>query len=152
MVRKLRNTCNESPLRKLFEQVNFGLIFASYFMMGKLKILVIVFFTMLAAGEGFSQTGELDRFPNQELEDINSIQLFPNPTIEFLNVKIINSTLESPSVVVHNIIGSEVEVEVNEVRAGEFLLKVKDLKPGYYLVAIRDDKGAFSETYKFLKR
>lgn len=120
--------------------------------MGRLKILLIVLLTAFAIGDGFAQSGELNRFPNQELERANAIQLFPNPTVEYLNVRILNSTLKAPEVVIHNIIGSEIEVEVNEVKSGEFSIKVKDLRPGYYLVAIRDEKGTFSETYKFVKR
>lgn len=120
--------------------------------MKKLK-LIAIFSLMLAAGNFlYAQSGELNRFSNEELETLNTIQLFPNPAVEVLKVRIKNSTLTSPKLIVHNIIGSEVEVKINKISDEEFSLNIEDLVPGYYLVAIRDDEGHFRETYKFLKR
>ena len=120
--------------------------------MKKLKFIGFVSFLLIAGTAAFAQTGELNRFSNEELDAVNTIQLFPNPAVEILKVRIKNSTLKSPSVIVHNIIGSEIKVEVNQLSDEEFSLKVEDLTPGYYLVAIKDEEGHFKETYKFLKR
>lgn len=120
--------------------------------MRKLKFIGLLSLLVIAGNSLFAQTGELNRFSNDELETRNTIQLFPNPAVEILKVRINNSTLKSPKLIVHNIIGSEVEVEINQISKEEFSLKIEDLVPGYYLVAIRDEEGNFKETYKFVKR
>ncbi|MEM9297737.1 MAG: T9SS type A sorting domain-containing protein [Bacteroidota bacterium] len=120
--------------------------------MKKLKFIVILSLLFVAGNDLYAQTGELNRFSNEELGTVNTIHLFPNPAVEVLKVRITNSTLSSPKLVVHNIIGSEVEVEINQISEEEFSLKIEDLAPGYYLVAIRDEESHFGETYKFVKR
>ncbi len=103
--------------------------------------------------ESFSQTnGELDRFGSEGLSQKNVIKLFPNPSVDFLEVRINNSTIENASFTVHNIIGNVVEVEIDQTSENQFRLRVEDLAPGYYLLAIKDDQNLFKETYKFLKR
>lgn len=98
-----------------------------------------------------SSTGELDRFKNESLVQSNHVQLFPNPSTDFLTVKIENFDLKEVNIVVHNIIGNAVDVTTEEIGKGEYRVKVEDLNPGYYLISIRDDKY-FREAYKFLKR
>ena len=122
-----------------------------------MKKIVLLFFVgcVLAsvnASFGQGQTGELERFTNEELTPANEIKLYPNPAIEYLKVRISNSTIKAPRIVIHTIIGSVVEADIRPIGASEYMVKVKDLSPGYYLVAIRDDQGSFKETYKFLKR
>jgi hypothetical protein len=101
----------------------------------------------------FGQTNrELDRFSNESLEVRNQVKIYPNPSTEFLDVRINNSTLKNASFTVHNIIGNVVDTEVEHVGENQFRIRVKDLAPGYYLLAIKDDGNLFKETYKFLKR
>lgn len=83
---------------------------------------------------------------------VNKVSMFPNPTTEYLSVRIDESNVNQPRLTIHNIIGNVMDVTVEEVGDNEFRIKVKDLAPGYYLLAIRDDQGYFKETYKFLKR
>ena len=120
--------------------------------MKKFTYLFFIGCLLAISSTSFAQVGELTRFSNDQLINRNEIKLYPNPTIEFLKVKINNSTLKSPSIVIHNIIGNLIEAEVRPIGDSEYMIKVKDLAPGYYLVAIRDDQGSFKETYKFLKR
>lgn len=101
----------------------------------------------------FAQNGEIDRFKQTSLEKkINEVKMFPNPTEDFLSVKINNSTLVEANFTVHNIIGNVIDVPIETVGKDEYRIRVKDLAPGYYLLAIRDHQGYFKETYKFLKR
>ncbi|MEQ8926794.1 MAG: T9SS type A sorting domain-containing protein [Fulvivirga sp.] len=117
-----------------------------------LKYISIILVIALASADCFAQSGELNRFRNESLSVTNEIKLFPNPSVDFLEVKIDNSTLENVSFTVHNIIGNIVNVEVEKVSDDKFRLRVEDLSPGYYLLAIKDEQNVFKETYKFLKR
>lgn len=115
----------------------------------------ILFSVMILCSTGVfaqSTTGELDRFKNESLIQVNDVQLFPNPSIDYLNIKIDNFDLEGVKIVVHNIIGNTVVVNTEETGIGEYRLKVEDLTPGYYLVSIRDVNNVYRKTFKFLKR
>ncbi len=118
-----------------------------------LKITILSALLALLAAPAFAQSiGELDRFSNEVLESRNEVKLFPNPSVEYLNVTIANSDLENVTFTVHNIIGNVVEVEVEEVGPSDYKVNVEDLPTGYYLLAIKDEKKHFQETYKFLKK
>lgn len=120
--------------------------------MKKITYVVLVALLAFTSTLSFGQTGELDRFSNATLNDKNEIKIFPNPSVDILQVNIKNSDLENVNLIVYNIIGNTMEVPVQRIARNHFNLKVEDLAPGYYLLAIKDEKGLFKETYRFLKR
>lgn len=121
--------------------------------MKSLKIIFALTLTILLAGSAMSQNlGELERFNNDQLERVNEVRLFPNPTVDFLYIKIANSNLKDVKFTVHNIIGNVIEVELEKLEDNSYRIKVEDLPTGYYLLAIRNDDQYFKETYKFLKK
>lgn len=121
--------------------------------MRKFKYIALVVFIAFVGSNVYAQSdGELNRFRNENLTIKNDVKIYPNPSVDFLQVKIENTDLESISFTVHNIIGNTVNVDIQQLGNNEFRLRVEDLAPGYYLLAIKDDKNLFKETYKFLKR
>ncbi len=121
--------------------------------MGKFKI---IFISAILVMVGFVAKAQTDRaYPSFSSEDLvieNKIQIYPNPSIDFLKITIEKSTLVDPKIVIHSIIGSKLEVYTEKMSANEFKVDVKNLPAGYYLVAVKDASTGFSETYKFLKR
>jgi hypothetical protein len=81
-----------------------------------------------------------------------SISIYPNPAIDFLNVKLAEFNAHHTKITLYNILGNEVQAEVEVVDDHEVRVRVKELSSGYYLLAVRDDKSQFRGTYKFLKR
>ncbi len=119
--------------------------------MGKTKIIVVSVLFVLAGLTTYAQN-DYPSFSSNDLKIENKIQIYPNPTTDFLKVSIEKSKLVDPKIVIHSIIGSKLEVYTEKVSANEFTVDVKNLPPGYYLVAVKDASTGFSETYKFLKR
>jgi len=117
------------------------------------RLAIILLMVALIGAPSLAQSvGELDRFEGEQLEKRNEVKLFPNPTVDYLNVHIANSDLSDVKFTVHNIIGNTVEVAIEKVDESNFKVKVEDLPTGYYLLAIKDKNNHFRETYKFLKR
>jgi hypothetical protein len=81
-----------------------------------------------------------------------SISIYPNPAIDFLNVKLAELDAHQAQVTLYNILGNEVQAEVEVIDDHEVRVRVKELSSGYYLLAVRDEKTQFRATYKFLKR
>ncbi len=121
--------------------------------MKKFKYIFTLVIIAVCAQFTFAQnTGELRRFSDESLTVKNEVKLYPNPSVDYLEVRINNSTLTNATFTVHNIIGNVVEAEIETVGEGQYRIKVENLAPGYYLLAIRDDGNFFKETYKFLKK
>ncbi len=116
------------------------------------RFLLVVGLLAIAWGS-YAQSGQdFPSFGNELLADKNKIEIYPNPSVDFLTVQIENSTLTNTTLIVHNIIGSKFEVQVEKVEENQYRLDVRNLPPGYYLLSIKDTPANFSKTFKFLKR
>ena len=116
------------------------------------KTVLLLGLVLLSFGV-FAQSGrDFSSFGNEVLNQKNIVEIYPNPSVDFLNVKIENSDLEKTELVVHSIIGSRFKVEIEKTEDAQYRIDVRDLPPGYYLLSIKDPVSEFSKTFKFLKR
>jgi len=97
---------------------------------------------MRASEQGIPERADLSK----------SISIYPNPAVDFVNVKLGELSAHHAKVTLYNILGNEVQAEVEVLDEHEVRVRVKELSTGYYLLAVRDDKTQFRGTYKFLKR
>lgn len=81
-----------------------------------------------------------------------SVEIFPNPAVEFIHVRLEHVNIDNVKVSLHNIIGNEINIDTERINEHELRIRVKDFDAGYYLLALRDDQAKFRGTYKFLKR
>lgn len=111
-------------------------------------------FGILLIGFGvYAQNGrDFSSFGNESLELKNKVEIYPNPSVDFLNVRIDNASLEKTELIIYSIIGSRHKVEIEKTEEYQFKVDVRDLPPGYYLLSIKDPITDFSKTFKFLKR
>lgn len=118
-----------------------------------MKKTVLILGLILIGFAAFAQSGrDFSSFGNEILDQKNIVEIYPNPSVDFLNVRIDNSDLEKTELVVHSIIGSRFKVEIEKVENSQYKIDVRDLPPGYYLLSIKDPVTEFSKTFKFLKR
>jgi hypothetical protein len=113
------------------------------------KIIALLAIMLFAAGEGFSQNREELAFP---ADPVKSIQLYPNPTTDYLNIKFETPCANKIKLAIHNIIGNTMDVETEVLNENEIQIKVRELPAGYYLLSIRDSETNLKNTFKFLKR
>jgi len=127
----------------------------SYISYRKLKMrilyLVLILFTLAGTARSQAQPGYDPEQP--ERNDLSkAVQIFPNPAVEFVHVRLENINVDKVKVSMHNIIGNEINIETERIDEHEIRIKVKDFDAGYYLIALQDDQSKFRGTYKFLKR
>jgi len=123
-------------------------------------IITTILTTILTLGVIFGQdnpirTGsdtEMLDFSKKSLNVKNRIELYPNPTTDYLTVTIDQFNLKQVEFKLYNIIGNNLTVEVDELSRGKYKLNVKDCNPGYYLLVIRDPVMRYSKAYKFQKK
>ncbi|MDW3211662.1 MAG: T9SS type A sorting domain-containing protein [Reichenbachiella sp.] len=97
-------------------------------------------------------TAESIIFDNESLDFSNQIEVYPNPSIDYIVVNIRNSTLRETSFELHSIIGNTVKVDAENVGSDKYRINIKNFNPGYYFVVVKDDFSQFKEAYKFLKK
>ena len=121
-----------------------------------MKIVGTIFFVLALAVIGFSahaqQKDEAGVYGAPSIDLTKSVSVFPNPAVEYLNVKFESPIAKKTKLTVHNVIGNLVEVESETIDEYEIRLKVRDLPVGYYLLAVRDEESNSRSTIKFLKR
>jgi hypothetical protein len=85
-------------------------------------------------------------------DPIKSVEIFPNPATDFINVKFSTPIANKIRLSVHNVIGNTMELETEVIDEHQVKLRVKDLATGYYLISVKSENLNLSSTYKFLKR
>ena len=112
--------------------------------------LLTVFFVGM---EGWAQsTTDSFSFNQEEFELGDKIELYPNPTTDYINIQIKDSKLGQTQIVIYNIIGNELKLRREQIEENHFRFDVKELPSGYYLLSLKDPSVGLNRTYKFLKR
>jgi len=117
-----------------------------------LNLIVTFVLLIVISGASFAQADEGMIVRSENTEISKSISLYPNPTTDYIHIKLGVLKSNQVKVTLHNILGSEITVESEVLEGHEIRVRVKDLPTGYYLLAVRDEETHFRGTYKFLKR
>lgn len=114
---------------------------------------VLLGFLGVTASSSFSQAADNTVGPSYgEVVIEPSIELYPNPAVIFVNVRLGELKAENVKLSLHNIIGNEMEADTETVDDNLVRIKVKDIAAGYYFITIKDESTRFRGTYKFLKK
>ena len=121
------------------------------------RLLLIVLIVFSVSGFAFAQTDKMaeSRDAMRPFQDdkviINKIEIYPNPAVENVFIKIENSELESIEIELFNIIGNSIRFEYDEITKDNFKINVEEFPPGYYLLVVKDPITRFSQAFKFHK-
>lgn len=114
------------------------------------RILLAVFSLLIVLTTQFAVAQQHDPFA-QPQDPIKMVKIFPNPAVDYLNVKFETPSAKTIKITLHNIIGNTLDVESEIIDDFEIRLKVKDLPAGVYLLAVKDS-GNSQNSFKFIKR
>ncbi len=130
-------------------QQTFGLVFAYTPLTMRPLNLILSLFLLFKCDASFSQ-GSIT-LP-EKTNFTNSITIYPNPSTDFVNIKLAVLNASRVKLILYNILGNEVHAETEVMDDHEVRVRVKEFSTGYYLIAIYDEQTQFRGTYKFLKR
>ena len=117
-----------------------------------MRTILIIVFLLLGANSGFAQDeNALSRRLDQQSEVAIHVDLYPNPAVDNLNVRL-KGDHTAVEFEMHNIIGNKIRVEPEKLDDHNYRIRVEDLSPGYYLLSVKDKNRNFNKIYKFLKR
>jgi hypothetical protein len=116
-----------------------------------LSFILILSTSLSVVAQGIN-SGKEDFAFQYRTEPVKTVQIYPNPAVEFVNVKFEAPVANKVHISVRNVIGNVMEVETESLDEYEIRIKVKDLATGYYLLSVKDERVNLNSTYKFLKR
>lgn len=80
------------------------------------------------------------------------VEIFPNPTTDFLNINLSKLELQKPKFEFRSIIGTKMQVTVEDNGFKKYKVDVHTFPRGYYLLLVRDDRSKFQQTIRFSKK
>jgi len=83
---------------------------------------------------------------------VKSVEVFPNPAVDYVHLRIEQADVAKIQFSVHNIIGNKMEVESELLNDHELRVRVKDFAIGYYLISVKDTESNLSGIIKFVKK
>ena len=117
-----------------------------------LLALAFGLFVARAQDSTSSTSVESPKFENSVVEIKNQIEIYPNPSVNFLVIEIKNSELERVEFEMRSIIGNKVHIVPEEIGRNKYRINVKDFSTGYYFLVVKDEFTRFKEAHKFLKK
>jgi len=118
-------------------------------------ILIILYFSLHSIGQNSSldqNKTEVPKLNTKSLRIETSVEIYPNPADDFINISLKNSRLKNVEIEMFNIIGNKIDFELEQVASNNYKANVKELKSGYYLVIVKDPITRFNRAYKFRKQ
>lgn len=80
------------------------------------------------------------------------VEVFPNPTSDFLTIDLSKLDLKKPNIEIRNIIGSKMSMTKEDAGDKKIRVDVTSYPRGYYLVLVKDDQSKFQQTIRFSKK
>ncbi|MCK5102246.1 MAG: T9SS type A sorting domain-containing protein [Cyclobacteriaceae bacterium] len=119
-----------------------------------LTTFFLLFFIQTSYGQDNSIDGnksELPKLKKESLQIETDVELYPNPAIDYLNIKLKNSQLKDVQFEIYNIIGNKLKFELDVVNSDTYKINVKEFHSGYYLLIIKDPISRYNKAFKFRK-
>tara|TARA_R110001592_G_scaffold36070_5_gene121893 strand:+ start:2260 stop:2637 length:378 start_codon:yes stop_codon:yes gene_type:complete len=112
-----------------------------------LMILSLMLFSVMANAQNESLASlKLNSDPKVKVE------VFPNPTSDFLTIDLSKLDLKQPKIEIRNIIGSKMEMTSEDLGDKKHRVDVTSYPRGYYLVLVKDEQSKFQQTIRFSKK
>ncbi len=118
-------------------------------------LILLIFITQISLGQQNlidDNKSELPKLKKESLQIGTLVELYPNPSIDYLNIIIKNSQLKNVRFEMFNIIGNKVSVNIDVTSSNKYKINVDEFKPGYYILVISDLTTNFNKAYKFRKQ
>lgn len=99
-----------------------------------------------------AQTKRLTTVSNDNGDEKIKVEVFPNPTSDYLTIDLSNLDLKKPRIEIRSIIGTKMRVNLQKNGLKKYKVDVQTFQRGYYLVLVMDDQSKFQQTVRFSKK
>jgi hypothetical protein len=126
--------------------------------MKKLLLLTTIILTTVMVGfaqesnQGDGYVGENNDLIKRSLDLEQTVEVYPNPAIDFLNIDVKGEELARIDFEVYDIIGNSIPVNPEKLTSNKYRVPVSDLHSGYYMLIVKDPYSRYRKIFKFGKR
>ena len=121
---------------------------------------LLIFFTLFSMtvamyGQKISESKDNKNTSEVKLrlqDDEHTVEIFPNPTTDYLNINLSNADLKKVNFELYDIIGNKVKIDTQETAKDNYRIPVEKLHMGYYVLIISDPYTRYKKAFKFSKR
>lgn len=102
----------------------------------------------------FSVSAQSERLArvNNNGNDKIKVEVYPNPTSDYLNIDLSDLKLQKPKIEIRSIVGTPMRIKLEKNGTGKYKIDVQSFARGYYLVLVMDDRSKFQQTVRFSKK
>ena len=123
-------------------------VFNYYISPRKLVLGLALFFMAFAASAQSERLASANSNGNDKIK----VEVFPNPTSDYLNIDLSHLNLQKPKIEIRSIIGTQMRVNLEKNGLKKYKVDVQSFPRGYYLVLVMDDRSKFQQTVRFSKK
>jgi len=117
-----------------------------------LRKLVFGLALLCIASMASAQSERLANVSNGNGDEKIKVEVFPNPTSDYLTIDLSNLQLRKPKIEIRSIIGTKMRVNLEKNGLKRYKVDVQSFQRGYYLVLVMDDQSKFQQTVRFSKK
>ncbi len=117
-----------------------------------LRKLVFGLALLCIASMASAQSERLANVSNGNGDEKIKVEVFPNPTSDYLTIDLSNLELRKPKIEIRSIIGTKMRVNLEKNGLKKYKVDVQSFQRGYYLVLVMDDQSKFQQTVRFSKK
>ncbi len=102
----------------------------------------------------FSMSAQSERLAraNNNGNDKVKVEVYPNPTSDYLNIDLSDLKLQKPKIEIRSIVGTPMRINLEKNGRDKYKIDVQSFARGYYLVLVMDDRSKFQQTVRFSKK
>ena len=115
-----------------------------------IKALMILSFMLFSVGASAQNESVASLKMNSDPKV--KVEVFPNPTSDFLTIDLSKLDLKKPKIEIRNIVGSKMQITSEDLGGKKRRVDVSSFPRGYYLVLVKDDQSKFQQTIRFSKK
>jgi hypothetical protein len=116
-----------------------------------LFLFLTVSFVAAQSTVGDDKTNDPAAFQNERIISKLKVEVYPNPAIDNVFVKIDAPEFGKVEFELFNIIGMTMKFDTEEIDKNYFRIGIKELPPGYYLLMVKEPVKRFNQAFKIHK-
>jgi hypothetical protein len=120
-----------------------------------LPAVLLLFLSVLIAraqsAVGDEKSIESSAFHNDKTLQKTKVEVFPNPAVDNVFVRIESHEFDKVDFELFNIIGTSMKIDIEEIEKDYFRIGLKELPTGYYLLMVKDPVKRYNQAFKIHK-
>lgn len=119
--------------------------------MRKIILLLILFTFYVVSLANAQQRAHIATINGEVVKKNYQVELYPNPSIDYLNVKSDGDSFTNIEFEIYSLIGNKVQLNFRKIDETHYRIPVSQYASGQYVLVIKDKSTRYRRAFKFQK-